>query len=483
MAPKSTIFTVVTLLIASIINAVVAAAYGNLTVLDDEALFNQPNEVYNPGFGPRYFENGMPPLPTLWPPVKAKRQTPGQCASGYHGCLEVGPSGSTECCRNDQYCFLDAAWEVKCCGIGTTCNSTCAETQLYCNATITSTTTINTLGTTTVVQQTSQSSACCGRACSSSSFLCQGNFGGQCCAYGANCISGGDCSFPASSTISTIVTPVPPGCTTSQITCATGGGCCNIGSTCTSSILPTTTTLLCAVNLTVVDTGGLPEGARVGIGVGVAVGAAIVIGAVTWFWITRRRKAKSQRDGATLSGSGDQQQMENLREPFMPYAGANSDITSPSSGMGMRPRLHETGLAYDYYGPNAVSGPYTDNSTIAATEARSSPGFSDRAAVTANGYPHNPSEIVRPVEMDGGQVAQAVELEQKRMAVAEKEAAPNDSSTEEIRGPFELVGSPGPGRTPSPVNTEEEEQRARAFSPSPPPPPEANEQEAKEAKK
>ncbi|KAI1462553.1 hypothetical protein F4805DRAFT_408406 [Annulohypoxylon moriforme] len=478
MTPQSTVLATAMLLIASLTHAAMANDHGNLSLPDDAALFNQPSEAYNPGFGPRYFVNGLPPVPALWPPIKAKRQTPRQCQSGYHGCLEVGSSGATECCRNDQYCFLDNAWEVKCCGLGTTCNSTCAETLLYCNQTLTSSTTINTLGTTTIVQETSQSSACCGRVCSSSHFLCQSPFGGQCCPYGANCISGGVCTFPPTSAVSTLVTPAPSGCTTSQIACETGGGCCNIGSTCTSTVLPTTTSLICAPNLTVIDTGGgLSEGARVGIGVGVAVGAAIVIGAVTWFWITRRRKAKSAH-GDTFSGSGDQR-METLREPFMPYTGANSDITSPLSGMGMRPRPHENGLTYDYYGPDAVRGPYTD-STIAPTEPRSSPGFSDRAARAADGYPENPGAIMRPAELDAREEAARRDPEQRGVAI-EKDAGPNGKPAEEHHGPFELVGSPG--ASPPPMNEEEaERQRSRAFSPSPPPP-EANGQEAKESKK
>ncbi|KAI1211691.1 uncharacterized protein F4807DRAFT_398602 [Annulohypoxylon truncatum] len=480
MTPQYNVFATVILLIALLINVAMTATHGNLTLLDDAAL-NQPGEVYNPGFGPRYFVNGIPPVAALWPPVKAKRQTPRPCPSGYHGCLEVGSSGATECCRNDQYCFLDDAWEVKCCAFGSKCNSTCAETLLYCNETLTTSTTINTLGMTTIIQETSQTSGCCGRPCASSWFLCQQAFGGQCCQYGANCISGGGCSFPPTSAPSTLVTPVPSGCTTSQIACETGGGCCNIGSTCTSSVLPTTTLLQCAPNLTVVDTGGLTEGARVGIGVGVAVGAAIVIGAVTWFWITRRRKAKSGRGGDTLSGP-DGQRMENLREPFMPYNGANSEITSPSSGMGMRPLPHSTGLAYDYYGPDAIRGPYTDGSTIAATEPRSTPGLSDRAAIVANRYPDNPGDIVPPVEIDSREgEAPRGELDSSGM-VAEKDAASNGKPIEEHQGPFELPGSPAP--SPPPMNGEEaEQQRTRAFSPSPPPPPEINGQEGKEVKK
>ncbi|KAI1092584.1 hypothetical protein F5B19DRAFT_196288 [Rostrohypoxylon terebratum] len=476
MRHYSNIFATAMLLIALLLNGAIATHHGNVSLLEDAALFDQPSEVYNPGIGPRYFINGMPPIPALWPPAKAKRQTPRQCMSGYHGCLEVGSAGATQCCQNDQYCFLDDAWEVKCCAIGSKCNSTCPETQLYCNQTLTSSSTINTQGTTTIAQETSVISGCCGRSCNTSAFLCQAGFGGQCCPYGANCISGGQCSFPPTTAVPTLVTPAPSGCTTSQITCEVGGGCCNIGSTCTSSVLPTTTLQQCAVNLTVVDTGGLSEGARVGVGVGVAVGAAVVIGAVTWFWITRRRKAKSARQGDGFSRSDDQ--MDNFGEPFIPRAGTYPDSLSPSSGLGGRPMLHETGLAYAYNGPDAVRGPYTE-STAAATELRSSPGISDRGATVAHRIPENPGDIYRSVELDAqGEAPRAEPTEEA--AIYEKETAPDGKPPIEHHSElFELVGSPVP--SPPPMSQEEtERQRAQALTPSLQ---EANEQEGKEAKK
>ncbi|XDG04282.1 hypothetical protein ABKA04_003897 [Annulohypoxylon sp. FPYF3050] len=395
------------LLIALLFNVVIATDHGNVSLLDDAALFDQPNEVYNPNVGPRYFINGMLPIPALWPPVKAKRQTPRQCTAGYHGCLEVAQSIR----RAQQQLPKRRAWYP---GV------------------------VDDLAT---LPRSSVSRPLA------------------------------DSVVPAP----TLVTPAPSGCTTSQITCEIGGGCCNFGSTCTSSVLPTTTLQQCAVNLTVVDTGGLSEGARVGIGVGVAVGAAVVIGAVTWFWITRRRKAKSAHQG---DGFSDDQQMDNFREPYVPRNGAYSDSLSPSSGFGGRPMLHETGLTYAYNGPDAVRGPYTD-STAAATELRSSPGISDRGAAVANRVPEDPGDIYRSVELDAQEEAPRAELTQDAV-IDEKDAALNGKPpVEHHLGPFELVGSPGP--SPPPMSREEtEQQRAQATSPSTQ---EANEQERKEAKK
>ncbi|KAI1408476.1 hypothetical protein F5Y13DRAFT_109908 [Hypoxylon sp. FL1857] len=477
MTPKPAIAAAaVALLIASFINAATAAAYEDLAALDDAALFSPNEQVYAPGLGPRWYAPGVAA-------AKAKRQgeTALQCDADHHGCLEVGPAGADRCCSNDQYCYVGDDWIASCCGLGTTCGSCPAQTLQYCNSTVTSTSTIATSGTVTAVEQTSVTTGCCSKPCNISSFLCQAGFGseagvGPCCPYGASCATGGSCAYPASSTISTIVTPVPSGCTTSQISCPTGGGCCNIGSTCVeSTISGTQVTGLCAANLTVVETGGLSEGARVGIGVGVAVGAAIVIGAITWFWITRRRKARSQ---GTLAGSGADGQpgrMDELSQPFVPPTyGANTDIASPSSGMGARPRPHETGLAYDYYGPDAIPGPYTDSSTVG--DHRSTPGYSDRAVIGTYGYPNNPNDIVRPVELDAEARAARAELEEMGGAAGKKDKdnSTHDTSVTEAEGPFELVGSPP--TSPPPMTAEEAEQRrSRGLSPSPEPHPNGQE--------
>ncbi|OTA96477.1 hypothetical protein M434DRAFT_27887 [Hypoxylon sp. CO27-5] len=463
MTPKPTI--VGALFIASLVDVAAAAAFENFTELGDGALFSPNDQVYRPGFGPRWYASGVPAGL-----ANRQDQTPLQCTGANHVCLEVGPAGADRCCSSNQYCYLDENWSVGCCGLGTTCGPCRAQTLQYCNSTITSTTTLATSGTVTAVEQTTVTSGCCAKPCSTSSYLCQSIFGGQCCAYGASCATGGSCFFPDTTSISTIVTPVPSGCTTSQISCSTGGGCCNIGSTCVeSTVSGTQITGLCQANLTVVDTGGLSQGARVGIGVGVAVGAAIVIGAITWFWISRRRKAKS----ATVTGSGpDGQQMaDELREPFM--RGTNTEITTPSSRMGFRPPLHETGLAYGYYGPDAVAGPFTDSSTLGGSDPRSSPRNVNRATLPATGhpndpYPNNPSDIMRPVELDAQARAARAEAGESGVGAGEDNhnSTKDASITEVDQGPFELVGSPP--TSPPPMTAEEAElRRSRAISPEP----------------
>ncbi|KAI0108323.1 hypothetical protein F4814DRAFT_427570 [Daldinia grandis] len=452
------------LLIAAFITTVGAAAHETLATLGNAGLFPQ-STVYNPGLGPRQFVDGMPATPAL-PlfPGRAKRQDQvDQCPVGKHSCLEIGPVGATWCCNNDQYCFLNQSWEPKCCGLGTLCGSPCAEDLLYCNGTVTVDTVVSTSPTTVFLAQTSITPACCGRTCNSTSFLCQGGFGGQCCPFGASCGSSSKCLFPPTSS-TTQITPASSGC----IACSAGGGCCDVGSTCTLSLVSATSTMqLCAANMTIVRNESLSEGARVGIGVGVAVGASIIIGGVTWFWIHRRRVAKSRRDGGTLVGSGRD-------EPFIPPGAAVSDITSPSSWTGIRPRLHEDGLAYAYHGADAVSGPYTDredNSTPSRAqgiESRLSPGFSDQAPRAANRYPDAPGDIVRPVEL-GTQKETRIEMGDNISSTSEDIPVANGAAAvgEERQEAYELYGSPVTSPVPM---TFEEAERHRAQESSPPDP-------------
>lgn len=170
-------------------------------------------------------------------------------------------------------------------------------------------------------------------------------------------------------------------------------------------------------------------------------------------------------------------------EPFM-RNGPMSEITSPSTVVG-RPRLHETGLAYEYFGPDAVAGPFTDSSTIGrgrSTEPRSSPGFTDRGAVPATGYPDGPNGFMRPVELDAEGKPKEAPAELGEEGVSVNEKASTATKEEEAHGPFELYGSPG--TSPTPMNPEEAEHRRTQVlsptpTPSPPPPPESNQQEEK----
>lgn len=136
MAPIRPIAAFTMLVLPMLMTTTTAAHIERYGELPDVRLFADP-----PGLGPRYFLDGMPPVPALPAPLDGKRQdqTPGQCGNGNHSCLDLGPAGAALCCRNDQYCFLDAQWAPKCCGLGTTCGSPCPENLLFCNDTVTST--------------------------------------------------------------------------------------------------------------------------------------------------------------------------------------------------------------------------------------------------------------------------------------------------------------------------------------------------------
>ncbi|KAI2625770.1 hypothetical protein GGR54DRAFT_513497 [Hypoxylon sp. NC1633] len=439
-------------LIATFMGAAMAADYDDFAAFNDDAPLLQLDHRDPSRLGPRYFMNGKPPVPALLSNNEKRQNEAIQCENGKHSCLELGPVGARQCCDNDQYCFLNDHWQPQCCPLGN-CGSPCPSTLLYCNSTATTTTTIATTGTITALVLTSLEHACCNRPCSTSSFLCQEEFGGQCCPNGARCVSGNGCFFPTATSAPTLGTA---GCTTS----------CNAGSTCTEAVSATTTSYLCAVNLTVVENSpGLSEGARAGIGVGVGVVAAIIIFGITWFWIHRRRVERSRRGGDTLAGSARDDQ------DFMgPYVPAMSDTTSPTGGIGPRPPLHDSGLAYTYLGPNAVEGPYTDRGTPGQiTEPSASPGLSERGAMPATHYPENPNDILRPVELFAPAGVRA-ELGDKEEAGAERMAftsvTPAAETEDETSGPFELYGSPG--SSPPPLSPDEAERlRLQGVSVSP----------------
>ncbi|KAI0015659.1 hypothetical protein F4780DRAFT_63628 [Xylariomycetidae sp. FL0641] len=491
-------------------------------------------------------------------------EVPQQCPSGQHSCVEIGPAGAAACCANDQYCFLDEDWAPACCALGLKCpGSACEADQLFCNTTTTSTITLTTAPTTSLLATDIPSPACCRRPCDEASFSCQAYYGGQCCPYGASCATGGLClagptgtsGSSSSSSVSTVVSMIPPGCTAAtQISCpaSLGGGCCDVGSTCTVQTLtgdevPATaatatasvvTSNVCAPNLTVVasdDAGGggggaLSTGAKAGVGIGVTLGAAAGIGLLTWFFFRQRRRQHGTRgagapggtmpyggaDMADAAGAADYADGHTLRNPLSPYpAGAaggvapseaSSGPTSSGGGGG-----HSRPYRYDYFGPDAVPGPYTDGDGRAVEyggedgvgqqqqqqqqqrESSSAAGvvvYGD-AMMSGNHHhhhhhharlPQNPSDIRRPVELDsrlvdvnhnygkaGDVVEETVPLARGGGTGATTTPAAREEEEEEERdGPHELF-SPA---SPSPFSPDEAGyvQARNTVSPSPPPP-------------
>ncbi|KAI1159187.1 hypothetical protein F5B18DRAFT_39001 [Nemania serpens] len=477
----------ITLYIAPVLSGV--PRFGALDNANTNATLLPFDAAAAAGLAPRWFMEGTPALPAqLMSPnprhlprgheLGARQEDDDRpCAPGKHSCVEANSPGF--CCPNDRYCYLDAQWVPKCCSLGVTCpGSLCNSNEIFCNRTSTS---IITLTPTTTpgpqrggsaVNVTSWASytsfsACCARQCSATSFSCASAFGGQCCPFGFKCASGARCIedvVPSTSTsVSTIVTEIPLGCTTSQIACAEtdGGGCCGVGFVCTTqSLASATSTLVCAPNLTLADGGGssgaLSSGARAGIGVGVAVGAAIVIGIVTWLCIRQRRRPRSATPGSSASahemrgnagadkatkqgaaswraGRDAGQDDSLLPGPLTPW----TDDSGPTSVV--------SGRGHSYFGPDAMVGPFTD------VDGDGQVSYEARLATTpptAGGDPlsyFHPNDILRPVEIGG---AEAQRKNREAREAGQRVAQGQDTA----KGPFELMGSPG---SPSPLNSDE----------------------------
>lgn len=279
----------------------------------------------------------------------------------------------------------------------------------YAVVTITETRSSGTIATETA-------GACVGRPCSSTNYLCPESMGGNCCAYGQNCASSGQClDFGAGATSTssglggpTVATMIPSGCSTQgDSTCSVGGpgiatstGCCGAGYTCavdsesraicapassTAAPIPT------GSGISVVSQDqGLSTGAKAGIAVGVVVASALVIGAATWFCLRRRRSGGRSTTtgnelGSNIGGGGGAPGMmaaggagrPNHRlaaagrfesddggiQAYGPSSGphmseADGYAASSSAGGGGRGGPLQ-GLGQDYFGPAAASGPYT----------------------------------------------------------------------------------------------------------------------------
>ncbi|KAI0601405.1 hypothetical protein F4775DRAFT_449121 [Biscogniauxia sp. FL1348] len=462
-----------------------------LAALDDAA--------FTPNFAPRWYMDAVPASPAL-----ARRQD--TCSAGQHSCLELGALGARACCANDHYCIVNSTWQVQCCAAGSSCDPTCDAEHFLCNATSTSSITQTTIATATFVETVViplpvTSAACCSRACNTSQFLCAPAFGQQCCPLGATCASGGACVVPASPTttdpISTRVTEVPEGCTTSQITCASadGGGCCNLGSTCTWQRTSSTAAApVCAPNLTVADSGGgssaaLSSAARAGIGAGVAVGAALVIAALTWFCLRRRHRGGVSEGGA---GSGPAAPAGAVGMRYLDTGEASESLVGGRGRHRNRNRSRMTpttralsdgssavyrdgggGGGHDYFGPDAVAGPYTEDANV-APEAGAGAGAMTSPGARSAGVPvlpMDPDDIVPPVEIDSRIRDRSIgsrneEIERDMMLAGKRSAAGGaagaagkgvarrvdgsgtgsgtraSAQEDEKQGPFELYGSP-----------------------------------------
>lgn len=245
-------------------------------------------------------------------------------------------------------------------------------------------------------------------------FQCAESFGGGCCSYGSTCASGGLCISTLGPTTTPLLTPVPDGCTTGQISCpaSLGGGCCADTQSCTlidnrahcaDAVLQTPTG---GGPISVIeDDPGLSAGAKAGVAVGVVVGCGLILGAATW-WCLRRRKEERRRrqsEGGGGGGSGS---------PRPRPANVIGRVVGGASGSGRGRGAEMTdeafsdmmsrsgsGVVQDYFGPEPAVGPYSDTSPHSAS-AVTTPGPEQRERGGVPLQPHEPGDIAVPVEID-----------------------------------------------------------------------------------
>ncbi|KAF4983317.1 hypothetical protein FZEAL_1255 [Fusarium zealandicum] len=358
---------------------------------------------------PRFFIDRSFPL--------AKRN--GDCGADHHNCLDVG--FNNDCCDNDSYCYVNRDGDPKCCAIGSDCSddSPCKPTAYFCTRTITAS------GTATARE------GCCNRKCPNTSlYLCASSLGGNCCGYDSACRAGGECATTKSASKTGLLTPVPEGCTTSQHKCSDGAGCCNNGQVCTQ----VSGEGYCAEGeptgsgITVVDDSnngddGLSDGAKAGIGVGAVVGTSIIVGGLTWLCISKRRQRQRTASGRA---SGDGQDNGGAPPPD-----AMTDISGSQARHGMN---------HDYFGPDAVAGPFTEPAGSEAT----SPGRGRAVPLRAEG----PGDITAPVEIDS-----TVKDDNDLLSPMSVSSNGHTPASETIDGRFELYGNETPNRPLSIVPT------------------------------
>ncbi|KAI1875315.1 hypothetical protein JX265_004373 [Neoarthrinium moseri] len=212
---------------------------------------------------------------------------------------------------------------------------------------------------------------------------------GKCCPNSMYCYFQPDWEVALSST-PTLVPTRGCGGTPNAFSCSIGGGCCQTGQVCTESnnqnVCSGEASIPTPSGATISSDNSLSQSSKAGIGAGVAIGAALVIGAVTWFCIRRRRTERRRRSAAyARSQQGPTPGADTT------VVGSMSEVSGPTRGQ----RIHPSGLVYDYFGPQATEGPYTQQEGT----PHETPGLAERGVPL---QPHGPGDIVVPVEMGPG---------------------------------------------------------------------------------
>lgn len=215
---------------------------------------------------------------------------------------------STLCCANTEYCIVnETTLEAQCCILGSTCGSSCSEDSFY--------SVVTTTGTAAGTMTTGTAGACVQRMCQSTNYLCPESVGGNCCAFGQDCVSGGQC-YQSETAVTMSV------CTSGLFNCGLDSQatrCCPTGAACTSASSEgyyclSSTSAVAAIPTTTSTTAEPSNGndtsdiaLKVGLGVGIP-GGIISIAAIVFAW--RIRRAKKQQ-----SQESDTDQKQDYRKP------------------------------------------------------------------------------------------------------------------------------------------------------------------------
>lgn len=243
----------------------------------------------------------------------------GSCGSGSHPCkcscmVDETPStytglltndrkpgsdiNSTQCCTNTEYCMInEKTLESQCCDLGSTCGSSCGQDDFYSVVT----TTLTASGTVT----TGTAAICIGRPCQSTHYLCPESMGGNCCAFGQECGSSGQCLESGTAATMSV-------CTSGLFNCGIatqGTRCCPTGAACTSAsssgyyCLSSIPAALAATPTATSATTGPSNGSdsvalKVGLGVGIP-GGIITVAVIVFAWRIRRGKKQRNQNSKT----------------------------------------------------------------------------------------------------------------------------------------------------------------------------------------
>lgn len=434
---------------------------------------------------------------------------------------------------------------MQCCALGSTCGGSCGTDKYFSVITTTQTLTSGSVST-----SVGTAAACIGRKCQSTNYLCPESMGANCCAYGQDCASSSQCLDygAATSTTSglagpTVATMIPSGCSLQgDSPCSVGGpgiatttGCCGAGFTCAVSSSKAICTSVQSTSSTsgpiptgsgisiVPQSRGLSSGAKAGIAVGVVIAAALVIGAATWFCIRRRRSGRSTTTGnemasgingagagtggrgGGLAAAGRFESDDGGLRPYGPSSGPHmSEVDGYAASSSARGGGPLPGLANDYFGPVAASGPYTtppEHPYYGPGGPGTSPDYLNNARAVRGdgGTPHGPDDIAAAVEIGSGKKedkfvprlpsdqgsnnpeegseldgSDNTNLAQRRRQQAARQGTSSPPVRDSIAGRFELygtdvpVGGPVDTRAPRPLGTPGSELSASELgTPSP----------------